>query len=223
MRERYVLYPEYNKDVFDEICGAFEAEFPHFTKPKLFYHFLKGDYIQLYYCNKPESAPQSVWIYCNHNISLEADFDIFQFVAKVKSTILQRIRIDDNTVCASPECTHGCYFIVNKTDNNYLIRKIADCLLKYGCTVFSFYGKYANLWHTVFDEVFVRKYYTEDDDKVALTVTAENLEALADDITLNIPRLESFENHCRVLYYDDETSLTPLQDLLFQNANEYLT
>lgn len=66
----------------------------------------------------------------------------------------------------------------------------------------------------VFDEVFVCKYYTEDDDKVALTVTAEDLEALADDITLNIPRLKSFENHCRVLYYDNETELIPLHNQL---------
>lgn len=214
MRERYVLYPEHNKKVFDKICRAFEAEFPFFIKPKLFYDFLKGDYIQLYYCNNPKSAPKNVWIYCKHNITLEADFDIFKFVATVKSTFLQRIRIDNNTVYASPECTHGCYFIVNKTNNNYLIRKIADRLLGYGCTVFSFYGKYADLWHNVFDEVFVCKYYTEDDDKVALTVTAEDLEALADDITLNIPRLKSFENHCRVLYYDDEAELVPLQNQL---------
>lgn len=80
----------------------------------------------------------------------------------------------------------------------------------FGCTVFSFYGKYADLWHNILDEVFVTKHYTEDDDKVALTVTAETLQNFAEDIACNVPRLKSFKIHCRVLYYDDETELSSL-------------
>ena len=214
MRERYVLYPEITEEAFLEICKAFEDDYPHFEKHELLYDFLEGEYLQTYTSEDQKITFEITRMWDENDIEVYANFDIVSFVSKVRGTILKKVKIDSDIYENIPSRIHGCCFIVNKTNDIKLIRKLADLLLIYGCTVFSFYGKYADLWHNVFDDVFVCKHYTEDDNKVALTASAESLEALADDITLNIPRLKSFENHCRVLYYDDETELIPLHNQL---------
>lgn len=220
MEERYVLYPEVDPDAFLEICKAFESDFPHFEKHKLLHDFLDGEYFQIYTYEDKKITFKIALMWDEDWIEVYANFDIFRFVWKVKSTILCKTKIDINTYKTSLNCTHGCYFIVNKTNDEKLIRRIANHLMVFGCTVFSFYGKYADLWHNVFDEMFVTKHYTEDDDKIALTVTAETLQTFAEDIACNVPSLKSFEYHCRVLYYDDETQLSPLQSYLKSEVSD---
>ncbi len=220
MEERYVLYPEVDGDAFLEICKAFESDFPHFEKHELLHDFLDNEYFQIYTYNDMKVTFEITRMWDENDIEVYANFGIESFVSKVRGTILKKVKIDSNIGRKISNRIHGCCFIVNKTNDEKLIRIIANKLMVFGCTVFSFYGKYADLWHNVFDEVFVTKHYTEDDDKVALTVTAETLQTFAEDIAVNVPRLKSFKYHCRVLYYDDETELSPLQSYLESEASD---
>lgn len=220
MEERYTLYPEITEEAFLEICKAFEDEFPHFEKHELLYDFLDGEYFQTYTHEDKKITFEILRMWDENDIEVRANFDIVQFVSKVRGTILKKVKIDTLIHKNFPRRIHGCCFIVNNTNDEKLISLLADSLLIHGCTVFSFYGKYRELWHNVFDEVFVLKHYTEKEDKVALTVTSDSLEDLADEITLNLPKLKSFNHHCRVIYYDDEEELNALQKHLIKTAKD---